>query len=103
MVEFMIILWFKLWFGVWLKLWPKIEESSMISLRGGGLVAAFFGARAGPGLALAPGPAAPAWPWNPGPRARTKKMQPPTHHLEGKSSTILQFSARVLTIPQTII
>ena len=48
-------LWFKLWFGVWLKLWPKIEESSMISLRGGGLVAAFFGARAGPGLALAPG------------------------------------------------
>ena len=47
-------LWFKLWFGVWLKLWPKIEESSMISLRGGGLVAAFFGARAGPGLALAP-------------------------------------------------
>ena len=37
----MIILWFKLWFGVWLKLWPKIEESSMISLRGGGLVAAF--------------------------------------------------------------
>ena len=44
-------LWFKLWFGVWLKLWPKIEESSMISLRGGGLVAAFFGARAGPGLA----------------------------------------------------
>ena len=96
-------LWFKLWFGVWLKLWPKIEESSMISLRGGGLVAAFFGARAGPGLALAPGPAAPAWPWNPGPRARTKKMQPPTHHPEGKSSTILQFSARVLTIPQTII
>ena len=50
----MIILWFKLWFGVWLKLWPKIEESSMISLRDGGLVAAFFGARAGPGLALAP-------------------------------------------------
>ena len=74
-------LWFKLWFGVWLKLWPKIEESSMISLRGGGLVAAFFGARAGPGLALAPGPAAPAWPWNPGPRARTKKMQPPTPQL----------------------
>ena len=69
----------------------------------GGLVAAFFGARAGPGLALAPGPAAPAWPWHPGPRARTKKMQPPTHHLEGKSSTILQFLARVLTIPQTII
>ena len=96
-------LWFKLWFGVWLKLWLEIEESSMISLRDGGLVAAFFGARAGPGLALAPGPAAPAWPWNPGPRARTKQMQPPTHHLEGKSSTILQFSARVLTIPQTII
>ena len=69
----------------------------------GGLVAAFFGARAGPGLALAPGPAALAWPWHPGPRARTKKMQPPTHHLEGKSSTILQFSARVLTIPQIII
>ena len=66
----MIILWFKLWFGVWLKLWPKIEESSMISLRDGGLVAAFFGARAGPGLALAPGP-----------RARTKKMQPPTPQL----------------------
>ena len=72
---------FKLWFGVWLKLWPKIEESSMISLQGGGLVAAFFGARAGPGLALAPGPAAPAWPWHPGPRARTKKMQPPTPQL----------------------
>ena len=52
----MIILWFKLWFGVWLKLWPKIEESSMISLRDGGLVAAFFGARAGPGLALEPRP-----------------------------------------------
>ena len=46
-------LWFKLWFGVWLKLWPKIEESSMISLRGGGLVAAFFGARAGPGRRFA--------------------------------------------------
>ena len=44
----MIILWFKLWFGVWLKLWPKIEEPSMISLRDGGLVAAFFGARARP-------------------------------------------------------
>ena len=41
---------FKLWFVVWLRLWPKIEEPSMISLRGGGLVAAFFGARAGPGL-----------------------------------------------------
>ena len=84
-------LWFKLWFGVWLKLWPKIEESSMISLRGGGLVAAFFGARAGPGLALAPGPAALAWPWHPGPRARTKKMQPPTHHLslcEGGSTKV---------------
>ena len=41
----------------------------MISLQGGGLVAAFFGARAGPGPALAPGPAAPAWPWNQGPLA----------------------------------
>ena len=79
----MIILWVKLWFGVWLKLWPKIEESSMISLRDGGLVAAFFGARAGPGLALSPGPAAPAWPWNLGPRARTIPQ------------------TRVLTIPQT--
>ena len=82
-------LWFKLWFGVWLKLWPKIEESSMISLRGGGLVAAFFGARAGPGMALAPR----------SPRAH-QKMHPPTHHLEGKSSTILQFSARVSTNPK---
>ena len=44
-------------------------------------MAAFFGARAGPSPALAPGPAAPAWPWNLGPRARTKKMQPPTPQL----------------------
>ena len=50
-------LWFKLWFGVWLKLWPKIEESSMISLRGGGLVAAFFWcARGDPGSRARPGP-----------------------------------------------
>ena len=54
----------------------------MISLRDGGLVAAFFDARASPGQALAipwhPGPAALAWPWHPGPRPRTKKMLPPT-------------------------
>ena len=63
-------LWFKLWFGVWLKLWPKIEESSMISLRDGGLVAAFFGARAGPGQALAPGSRGPGLALAPGsPRA----------------------------------
>ena len=49
-------LWFKLWFGVWLKLWPKIEESSMISLRGGGLVAAFLWcARGDPGSRARPG------------------------------------------------
>ena len=66
-------LWFKLWFGVWLKLWPKIEESSMISLRDGGLVAAFFGARAGPGLALAPGSRGPGLALEPGsPRAHQK-------------------------------
>ena len=53
----MIILWFKLWFGVWLKLWPKIEESLMISLRDGGLVAAFFlCARGDPGARARPGP-----------------------------------------------
>ena len=78
-------LWFKLWFGVWLKLWPKIEESSMISLRGGGLVAAVLGARAGPGLALAPRSRGPGLALAPvSPRAAT-------HHPEGKSSTILQF------------
>ena len=71
-------LWFKLLFGVWLKLWPKIEESSMIS-------AAFFGARAGPRQALAPGSRGPGLALAPGPRPRTKKMLPPTHHLEGKS------------------
>ena len=66
-------LWFKLWFGVWLKLWPKIEESSMISLRGGGLVAAFFGARAGTQV---PGPGRGRGTWGQGragARARTKK------------------------------
>ena len=48
-------LWCKLWFGVWLKLWPKIEESSMISLRGDGLVAAFFWcARGDPGSRARP-------------------------------------------------
>ena len=99
----MIILWFKLWFGVWLKLWPKIEESSMISLRDGGLVAAFFWcARGDPGSRARPGPRDPGPGPGRGPRAH-QKMQPPTHHLEGKSSTILQFLARVLTIPQTII
>ena len=59
-------LWFKLWFGVWLKLWPKIGESSMISLRGGGLVAAFFWCAGGdPGARARPGPRDPgarAWP-----------------------------------------
>ena len=96
-------LWFKLWFEVWLKLWPKIEESSMISLRDGGLVAAFLVRGQAPARPWHLGPAALARPWHPGPRPRTKKMPPPTHHFEGKSSTILQFSARVLTIPQTII
>ena len=45
----------------------------MISLRGGGLVAAFFGARAGPGLALAPGSRGPGLALAPGsPRAHQK-------------------------------
>ncbi len=73
-------LWFKLWFGVCLKPWPKIEESSMISLQGGGLVAAFFGARAGTRV---PGPGRGRGTLVPGPgraRARTKKCshQPTT-------------------------
>ena len=72
----MIILWFKLWFGVWLKLWPKIEESSMISLRDGGLVAAFFGARAGPGLALAPGSRGPGLALAPGSRGPGLALAP---------------------------
>ena len=67
----MVELWFKLWFGVWLKLWPKIEESSMISLRDGGLAAAFFGARAGPGQALAPG--------SRGPGLALAPRSPPSH------------------------
>ena len=87
----MIILWFKLWFWVWLKLWPKIEESSMISLRDGGLVAAFFWcARGDPGSRARPGPRDPGPGPGEGPRAH-QKMQPPTYHPEGKSSTILQF------------
>ena len=87
----MIILWFKLWFGVWLKLWPKIEESSMISLRDGGLVAAFFWcARGDPGSRARPGPRDPGPGPGRGPRAH-QKMQPPTHHLslcEGGSTKV---------------
>ena len=86
----MIILWFKLWFGVWLKLWPKIEESSMISLRDGGLVAAFFGARAGPSLALAPGSRGPGLALEPGsPRAHQKNAAtnpPPRREIIDDSS-----------------
>ena len=45
----------------------------MISLRDGGLVAAFFGARAGPGLALAPRSRGPGLALAPGsPRAHQK-------------------------------
>ena len=74
-------LWFKLWFGVWLKLWPKIEESSMISLQGGGLVAAFFWcARGDPGSRARPGPRDPGPGPGRGPRAH-QKMQPPTPQL----------------------
>ena len=86
----MIILWVKLWFGVWLKLWPKIEESSMISLRDGGLVAAFFGARAGPGLALVPRPRGPGLALEPGsPRAHQKNAAtnpPPRREIIDDSS-----------------
>ena len=64
---------FGFWLELWFKFWPKIEESSMLSLRGGGLVAAFFGARAGPGLALVPGSRGPGLALEPGsPRAHQK-------------------------------
>ena len=75
-------LWFKLWFGVWLKLWPKIEESSMISLRGGGLVAAFFWcARGDPGSRARPGPRDPGARARPGPaRAKNAAASTVIHH-----------------------
>ena len=79
----MIILWFKLWFGVWLKLWPKIEESSMISLRDGGLVAAFFLVRArGPGFQGQAGAAGPGARARPGPARAPKNAatNPPSRH-----------------------
>ena len=86
----MIILWFKLWFGVWLKLWPKIEESSMISLRDGGLVAAFFWcARGDPGSRARPGPRDPGARARPGPARAPKNAAtnpPPRREIIDDSS-----------------
>ena len=83
-------LWFKLWFGVCLKLWPKIEESSMISLRGGGLVAAFFWcARGDPGSRARLGPRDPGARARPGPARAPKNAAtnpPPRREIIDDSS-----------------
>ena len=59
----------------------------------------FWCARGDPGAKARLGPRDPGGRARPGLRAH-QKMQPPTHHLEGKSPTILNFSARVLTNPK---